>query len=224
LNSWLDEVWNIYDQIKADFQQLWFLSKEHTQHIPQYGVSSIYTAYTDLNCYTYIDRDRLAKQKYISFLDTYRHQSPFPVYLSILKSHGPKCYHQYPTSSCAISSKSFFSNFKQRLDTFIGFCLIITIPVILLIYYRRHNKSNRSSNKNQQITSDKTNDLSLQQISPTITKIYPLDEKLDKELRSWLERKQYNNYQSISETCRTALNDIFSKQYVSNHNRLCQGM
>jgi hypothetical protein len=103
--------------------------------------------------------------------------------------------------------------------------LIITIPVILfiviLIYYQRHN---RSLNKNQQIISDKTNDLSFQQTPPTITKTYPLDEKLDKELRSWLERKQYNDYQSISETCRTALNDIFSKQYVSNHNRLCQGM
>ncbi len=223
MNTWLDEAWNIYDKIKADFHQLWFLSKTDTQHIPQNGVSSIYTAYTDLNCYTYTER--LAKQKYISFLDTYRRQSPFPVYLSILKSHGPKCYHQYPSSSCAISSKSFFPNFKQHLYTFIRFGLIITIPVILfiviLIYYQRHN---RSLNKNQQIISDKTNDLSFQQTPPTITKTYPLDEKLDKELRSWLERKQYNDYQSISETCRTALNDIFSKQYVSNHNRLCQGM
>ncbi|CAF4338515.1 unnamed protein product [Rotaria sp. Silwood2] len=226
LNNWLDEAWNIWHQTKLDFQNLFSLTTKHTQHLPRYNVSSIYTAYTDLNCYDYTKTTYdyfLPKQKYIYFLNTYRRYSPFPVYLSILKSNGPKCYRHYPNSSCAVNSKLIFSNLKENLYRFAKFSIIICLPIIILLiisknlkYGQYHKKNEQLSNENQQIMSNKTDNLSLQQTSAIINNNnnninYVLDEKIEKELHSWLEYEQNDGYQNLSEACRIALNKTFSK-------------
>ncbi|CAF3518330.1 unnamed protein product [Rotaria sp. Silwood1] len=223
LSNWLDEAWNIWHQIKHDFQKLFSLTTKHTQYLPRYNVSSIYTAYTDLHCYDYRKITYhyfSSKQKYIYFLDTYRHHSPFPIYLSILKSNGPKCYRHYPNSSCAIDSKLFFSNFKEELYRFTLFSIIISIPIIILLIilknfqYNQYNKKNKQlSNKNQQIISNTINDSLLEQtfLNKNNNNYHLLDEKIAKELYLWLEYEQNNGYQYISEACRMSLNNIFSK-------------
>lgn len=208
----MNHVWNIFYQI----QQFFSRSK---LHLPQYNISSIYTAFTDLNCYDYTKSIHRYKQNYIYFLNTYRLQSPFPIYLSIIQSNGPKCYPYYPNSSCAIRSKSLFSHLKRQLFRFIRFWMIISIPItiLLFIYHRfQYRQQYKPSNK----LSNKTNDLPLQQVSSNNDNNnnnhhHPLDKEIENKLHLWLEQEQNNGYQNISESYRIALNSIFSKQDVS---------
>ena len=198
------------------------LSREYTYHLPKLDASSIYAAYVDLNCYDYTKKPHL--DRHIDFLDTYRLQSPFPVYLSILKSNGPKCYRHYPNSFCAIRSKSFFSNLGRQLYYFTRFWVFVSIPItVLLVIYKAlrdrlgSSKPYLSSSEKQQITSDKTNNSSTEKISSNITNNNAtLDKKIENDLRSWLRYEQNNEYKNLNEICRIALNDTFSKKYVSN--------
>ncbi|CAF1160075.1 unnamed protein product [Adineta steineri] len=209
LNNWLDGLWNINYPTKFDFQELHSLSLKYLQHLPQYDVSSIYTAYTDLNCYDYtsiIDHYQSTKQKYIHFLDTYRRQTPFPVYLSILQSNGPKCYRYYPNLLCA-NSQTESNRFSKVF--IINTILIITLVIILV--YRQYNKK---SNKTQEIILNKPNDISLQQTTPTITEnYYYINPKIKNQLSSWLEYEQNDNYENIRDKCRLALNNKLLKKY-----------
>jgi hypothetical protein len=92
--------------------------------------------------------------------------------------------------------------------------LLITILIFIykrLQYKQKYNPPNQSSNK--------TNELPLQQISSNIPN-NPLDKKIENQLRLWLEQEQNDGYQNISESCRRALNTIFSKENVSKCSRL----
>ncbi|UJR08320.1 hypothetical protein I4U23_012591 [Adineta vaga] len=211
LNKWLDETWNIWHDNKFPYSP-W---KLHMQHIPQRDVSSIYAAYTNLDCTEhreFIDRQVLSKQKHIYILDFYRNRSPFPIYLSILKSNGPQCYRYYVDSFCANSSiygKNFLYYFAQ-------FWMIISIPLILFViisrYHQQNNKKKQSS-KSQQIISNQMNDLSLEQISVNIKRKNSLIEKIEKELHVWLEQERIGGYRNLSETYRRTLNDRCLKEY-----------
>ncbi|CAF1255399.1 unnamed protein product [Rotaria sordida] len=217
LNNWLDEAKNIWHQTKQFFS----LKTTHKKYLSRHNVSSIYTAYTDLNCYDYTKITYtyfIPKQKYIIFLDTYRRRSPFPIYLSILKSIGPQCYRHYPNSSCAISSKLVLSDLIEKLYHFTKFSMIIIIPIIILIIILKNLKPNQYlkknkqvSNENQQIISNKIEDSSSQKIDSNINNNHILDEKLKKELNTWLEHEKNDGYQNLSEACRIALNNTFSK-------------
>ncbi|CAF1170259.1 unnamed protein product [Rotaria sordida] len=217
LNNWLDEAKNIWHQTKQFFS----LKTTHKKYLSRHNVSSIYTAYTDLNCYDYTKITYtyfLPKQKYIIFLDSYRRRSPFPVYLSILKSNGPQCYRHYPNSSCAISSKLVLSDLIEKLYHFTKFSMIIIIPIIILIIILKNLKPNQYLkknkqvlNENQQIISNKIEDSSSQKIDSNINNNHILDEKLKKELNTWLEHEKNDGYQNLSEACRIALNNTFSK-------------
>ena len=175
LNGWIDEAWNIWHLTKINLGHIFISSTKHARHLPRYNTTSLYTAFTDLKCfdYTKINRYRLSKRKYIHFLDGYRHHSPFPVYLSILKSNGPRCYRQYPNSSCGLILKSSTKNSKVQLYRFIKFWAIVgvIVGILAMIYkiYLIQNKKNSSSfnqhrgdsdkstNKKQQITTSSSN-------------------------------------------------------------------
>ena len=141
LNGWIDDAWNIWHLATVKIAHLFTRSSKHARLLPRYNTTSLYTAYTDLHCYDYtkkINRYRLLKRKYLHFLDTYRHHSPFPVYLSILKSNGPRCYRRYPDSSCGVIPKSSHRNFKAQLYRFVRFWAITGVLVILLaMFYKK---------------------------------------------------------------------------------------
>jgi hypothetical protein len=173
------------------------------------------------------------------FLDTYRHHSPFPVYLSILKSNGPKCYRHYPDSTCGLILQSSNKSFKVQLYRFVRFWALIGIIVVILggIYknlttrkqtnspsFHRYNEDfDRSSNKNQkQTTISNKNDLSKptttnqnQQTNLSNTNTRPLDNQIKKQLHLWLEHEQNDGFRNLSEICRIAINNTFLKQLVS---------
>jgi len=249
LNGWFDDAWNVWHLTKSKLGHIFTSSTKHARLLPRYNTTSLYTAYTDLNCYDYTknsNRYRLLKRKYSYFLDTYRHHSPFPVYLSVLKSNGPRCYRQYPNSSCGIFLKSSQWNFKSQLYRFVRFWAIVGIVVILLaiIYknlttkkqinpstFRPRKNSDRSTPSKQQTTRLTNNDFSRstnttttqkpssihqQTITSNKNSTGPLNEQIEKQLRLWLEHEQNDGYRNLSETCRIAMNNTFLKQLVSD--------
>ena len=188
LNGWIDEAWNIWHLSTTKLAHLFIPSTKHARLLPRYNTTSLYTAYTDIHCYDYtkkLNRYRLLKRKYIHFLDIYRHHSPFPVYLSVLKSNGPRCYRQYPNSSCGVMFKSSHRNFKVQLYRFVRFWAIVGVLVILLgvVYknyttrkqndtssFRPRDDYDRSSPKKQQTTTiSNQNDLSKSTATTTTT-------------------------------------------------------
>lgn len=176
------------------------------KHLPESNISSIYPAFTDLNCYDYRKSTHRYKQNYIYFLNTYRLQSPFPIYLSIIQSNGPQCYPNHPKSSCAIHSK------KQSFR-FTRFSVIIIVSIIIILFIISDRKR---SNPPKKIINEKV-DLPLQSIPSNKRR---LDKKIEDELLLWLEKEQNDGYQNISESCRLALNTTYSKQSVSKYVRL----
>jgi hypothetical protein len=245
LNGWFDEAWNIWHQTKSKLAHIFSSSTKHARHLPRYNTTSLYTAYTDLKCYDYtkkLNRYRLLKRNYLYFLDTYRPHSPFPVYLSILKSNGPKCYRQYPDSSCGLILKSSSRSFKTQLYRFIKFWALIGILIIILVAiykrfirrtqtntssFHRHEDIDRSSNKKQQTTiSDKAGPSTTtqrttstnQQTLSSNNNTRPLNDQIEKQLHLWLQQEQNDGFRNLSETCRTAINSTFLKQHVSNLN------
>lgn len=184
------------------------------------------------------------KRQHIYFLNSYRHHSPFPVYLSILKSNGPRSYRQYPDSSCGLVLKSSNRNFKTQLYRFVRFWAIVGVIVVLFaVLYKKfttpkqtnsssfshHNEdSDQSSNIKRQTTLSNKNDLSRPATTTTTittqrpSTIYqqtistgPLNEQVAKQLHLWLEHEQNDGFRNISETCRIAINNTFLKQLVS---------
>ncbi|CAF4182418.1 unnamed protein product [Rotaria sp. Silwood2] len=246
LNGYFDDAWNIWHLAKRKLAHIFTSSTKHARHLPRYNTTSLYTAYTDLKCYDYIkqlNRYRLLKRKHLHFLDTYRHHSPFPVYLSILKSNGPRCYRHYPNSSCALVLKSSNRNFKTQLYRFARFWAIIGILVIILaaIYaaltdrkqtyfslFHHQEDSNRSSKNKQRTTMSNKNDLSKsttaieqktssssinQQTVSSNTKTYPLNQQIEKHLRLWLQNEKNDGFRNLSEACRIAINNTFLKKH-----------
>lgn len=187
INGLYEEAWNIWHLAKRRLSHIFISSTKHARHLPRYNTTSIYTAYTDLKCYDYlknINRYRSGKRKYVHFLDTYRRHSPFPVYLSILKSNGPLCYRQYPDSSCGLTTKLPTRNFKLQLYRFVRFWAVIGILVIIIsvIYknfagqrrinpltYHRRDDFDRSSPRKQQITT--TRPTNINDLSKSITTV-----------------------------------------------------
>jgi hypothetical protein len=246
LNGWLDDAWNIWHQTTTSLADIFTSSTKHARILPRYNTTSLYTAYTDLNCYDYtkkINRYRLLKYKYIYFLDTYRHHSPFPVYLSILKSNGPKCYRHYPNSTCGLILKSSSWNFRIQLYRFLRFWALIGILIVILsviykhfitstqkksssIHHHHEDTDRSSSSKKRQITISNKNDLSttittqrsssiLQQTISSNNNTVPLNEQIEKQLHLWLQNEQNDGFRNLSETCRIAINNTFLKQLVS---------
>jgi hypothetical protein len=187
-------------------------------------------------------RYRKSNLKQLYFLDTYRPHSPFPVYLSVLKSNGPKCYRHYPDSSCGIQLKSTSRSFISQFFRFVRFWAIIGIIVVILAviyknlthrkqnntssYHHGHEDSDRSSNKKQQTTVSNQNDVSTsvttqkpssinQQTISTNPNSRPLNDQIEKQLRLWLQHEQNDGFRNLSETCRIAINNTFLKQLVS---------
>ena len=99
--------------------------EEHLNHYPS---CSIDTAFTDLHCYDYTKSIDLNKQNYIYFLNTYRYRSPFPIYLSIIKSNGPICHSSSFSSSCAIPWK-----IRGKRNSW-GILLILFFIISLVIF------------------------------------------------------------------------------------------
>ncbi|CAF3329131.1 unnamed protein product [Rotaria socialis] len=222
INNWLSEAWNIWYQTKLDFQHIFPLRAKHTHILSRHDVSSSYLAYTDLNCYDYtqpIYHSRLSKQKHVDFLNTYRYSSPFPIYISILKSNGPQCYRDYPNSLCAINSNSFFLTSNMKLYRKLQFLIMFSTPIIIFIviikiitYRTQQRKCTPSFNVNPPTVVNTTKYSSSQKTtSNKLNTMRPLDVKLERELRSWLEHEQNDGYQKLSEACRIALNNTFSK-------------
>ncbi len=245
LNGWFDEGWNIWHLTKRKLSHIFISSTKHARHLPRYNTTSLYTAYTDLKCYDYtkkINRYRLLKHKHLYFLNTYRHHSPFPVYLSVLKSNGPRCYRHYPDSSCGIILKTPNKSFKSQLYRFVRFWAITGIIVVILAviykalthrkqnnsssYNQHHDDFDRSSTKTQQTTLSNQNDISRsittqkpsninQQTISSNRNTQPLNEQIEKQLRLWLQHEQNDGFRNLSETCRIAINNTFLKQLVS---------
>lgn len=242
INGWFDDAWNIWHLTKTKLVHIFLPSTKHARLLPRYNTTSLYTAYTDVHCYDYtkkFNRYRLLKRKYTQFLDLYRHHSPFPVYLSVLKSNGPRCYRQYPDSSCGILSKSPQRSFKVQLYRFVRFWAIIGVLVILLavIYqnfanrqqrnpsssFHPSNDSDRSSSslrKQQTTTTTPSNPTDSSKSRPnqqtTNNHSQPLDKQIESQFRQWLIHEQNDGYRNLSETCRIAMNNTFLKQLVSN--------
>jgi hypothetical protein len=239
LNGWFDEAWNIWHQTKTKLTHIFISSTKHARHLPRYNTTSLYTAYTDLKCYDYTKKQnpyRLLKHRNLYFLDTYRHHSPFPVYLSILKSNGPKSYRHYPNSSCGLILKSSIRNSTTPLYRFVRFWAItgLIIVILSLIYkyltyqkptnrssFQQHSRDfDQSSNKKQPTVISNKTDLSRSRqitssVNQNIIPSSPLNEQIEKQLRLWLQHEQNDGFRKLSETCREAINSTFSKQLVS---------
>ncbi|CAF1060745.1 unnamed protein product [Adineta ricciae] len=243
INGWFDEAWNIWHLAKSNLAHIFISSTKHARHLPRYNSTSLYTAYTDVKCSPYarkLNRYRLGKQSYLYFLDTYRRHSPFLVYLSILKSNGPKCYRHYPDSSCALIQKIPKGSFKAKIYRFVRFwALMGLIGVILSAIYkyylslpksqssspfRQHRDFDRSTDRKQ--TTRTSSSPSKTDLSKTTQKTssdnenntsannstQPLDPTIDQQLQLWLQREQNDGFRNLSETCRLAINNTFLKQ------------
>ena len=240
LDGWLDEAWNVWHLAKNKLTHIFSSSTKHARHLPRYNTTSLYVAYTDLRCFDYTKKRnlyRILKHPHLSFLDSYRHHSPFPVYLSVLKSNGPRCYRHYPDSSCALESKSGSRTVLVQLYRFVRFWLILGLCLALgaVIYQRfiqgqlaspssAHSRGDpdQSTNRKQAASrsshpsssaSPKANTSS---INPVVShSTGPLNEEIELQLRLWLEHEQNDGFRNLSEICRTALNQTFQKQLVS---------
>ena len=243
LNGWIDEAWNIWHLARTKLGHIFISSTKHARHLPRYNTTSLYTAFTDTHCYDYTKkwhRYRLLKRKYTSFLDLYRRHSPFPVYLSVLRSNGPRCYRQYPDSSCGVIPTSSQRNFKAQLYRFVRFWAVIGVLVILLatIYkyfttrkqtsgssFRPRDDSDRSAAQAQpnqtdlsKPTTSRPTSIHQATTSPNDHTIpsSPLNEQIATQLHLWLSREQNDGYRNLSETCRIAINNTLLKQLVSS--------
>ena len=198
-NNWFDRI-----RTMVYFPQFFISSKEH---VSPDSVSSIYTAFTDLNCYDYTKSIYQDKQNYLDFLNTYRHRSPFPIYLSIIQLNGPTCKLRSSDSSCAIRLQ-----LASRLYRFVRFWMIISIPLIVCIAIYKRLKSRMHVDTPKQLI--KTRDLpTIQHVEPSR---HPLEQTIENKLRLWLTEEENQGYHNISQSCRLALNRTFCKQYVSN--------
>lgn len=133
------------------------------------------------------------------FLNIYRHQSPFPIYISVLKYNGPICYQYCANTTCAIQYKRILPRLIRQLYRFIRFWLIISIPLVFIYKYLSKQKQNIPIALSSR---------------PEIS--YPLDKNLEAQLRTWLAQEEKDGYQRLSETIRRALNRTLIKQYVSH--------
>ncbi|CAF1362078.1 unnamed protein product, partial [Adineta ricciae] len=243
INGWFDEAWNIWHLAKSNLAHIFISSTKHARHLPRYNSTSLYTAYTDVKCFPYVkklNRYRLSKRSYLYFLDKYRRHSPFSVYLSILKSNGPKCYRHYPDSSCALIQKIPKGSFKVKIYRFVRFwALMGLIGVILTAIYkyylslpkpqsssafRQHRDFDRSTDRKQTTrtsSSPSKTDLSKttqktssdnENNTPANNSTQPLDPTIDQQLQLWLQREQNDGFRNLSETCRLAINNTFLKQ------------
>ena len=240
LNGWFDDAWNVWHLAKTKLNHIFSSSTKHARHLPRYNTTSLYTAYTDLRCYDYTKKRilyRVSKHPHLAFLNSYRRHSPFPVYLSVLKSNGPKCYRQYPNSSCGIILKSSQRNFLGQLYRFLRFWAILGLVVALAAFIYQHytqrkpaptpstrprprpdsdrlatNKQQTSSMvRNSQSSISTTNQQNTSSINPSS----PLNDQIGQQLRLWLQREHDDGFRNISEICRVAMNNTLLKQFVS---------
>ena len=215
---WLAQARRIWQQAKRDLQQGFSLSPKHEQVASApHHVSSLYTAYTDTQCHAYAASSLDA---HAHFLDAYRSRSPFPVYLSVLNSNGPKCYGTSSRVSCASNSPSVVGAIHQT-PWWIVASILLTLLVVIGKYVasRRHGKNvDRLLNINhRQITSTNPDSRSLANADfalPRLTGGCSLDDQLDSELRRWLEQERNDGYRNLSEAYRLALNRGLSNAHV----------
>jgi len=131
-----------------------------------------------------------------NFLNIYRHQSPFPIYISVLQFNGPICHQFCANTTCAIQPKRILPHLIRQIYRFVRFWLIISIPLIFIYKYL---------SKQKQISHHSQSEIS-----------YSLDKNLKTQFSTWLAQEENNGYQSLSETIRCALNTTLIKQYVSH--------
>ena len=244
LNGWVDDAWNVWHLAKKKLTHIFSSSTKHAWHRPRFNTTSLYVAYTDLRCFDYTKKRnlyRILKNPHLKFLDSYRHHSPFPVYLSVLKSNGPQCYRHYPDSSCALVPKSGQRSLLGQLYRFIRFWLILGLCFGLgaLIYQRfihqkpaspssAHSRGDpdQSTNRKQAVaaaaarSSHPSSSTGTQQntssINPPVShSTGPLNTQIETQLRLWLQHEQNDGFRNLSEICRTAINQSFQKQLVS---------
>ncbi|CAF1010754.1 unnamed protein product [Adineta ricciae] len=183
-------------------------------HILQRHVSSFYAAYTDLRCTEHarlIARQSLSKHKHFDVLDMYRSQSPFPIYLSILNSNGPKCYRDYSESYCANSPNASSISLTKSFNYFAQLLMFMSIVSIIFVFitrYRQHDNKSKSC-RHQPVVSNHVKNLPNEQITVN----NELTEKVDKELRQWIERERCIGCRNMSETYRRTLNDRCLTKY-----------
>ena len=156
-------------------------------------VSSVYAAYTAVRCAANLISRSSSP---LTPLDAYRVHSPFPVYLSILKSNGPQCSPADQRSSCAMDSSS-----SQLLTTRFTLIVVGLLMIAAVLISRRRAK-----------------DVELKK--PTAVRVeettQPLNKKIDEDFRWWLEREHNDGYQQLSEACRRAVNHRLSQACVSH--------
>jgi hypothetical protein len=178
--------------------------------------SSLYVAYTDISC---DDSTRIIRRYLLSQekqLDTYRYRSPFPVYLSILKSHGPQCYRHYPTSSCAMNSISTRTSTYRSLCVYwpIVVSIIIGICLLVLTVVYKYFSSIHRQHCHQTFEHD-TMPTNNEPLSANIDH-HTLDEYIEKRICSWFTRQFNDEYRYLTETCRQMLNrQLFIQAHVS---------
>jgi hypothetical protein len=247
LNGWVDDAWNVWHLAKKKLTHIFSPSTKHARHRPRYNTTSLYVAYTDIHCFDYTKKRnlyRILKHPHLSFLDSYRHHSPFPVYLSVLKSNGPQCYRHYPDSSCALVPKSGKRTLLMQLYRFVRFWFILSICLGLcaLICQRfiqqkpaspssSHSREDpdQAANRKQAAvaaaaaparSSHPSSSTGTQQNTSSITPVVshstgPLNTEIENQLRLWLQHEQNDGFRNLSEICRTAINQTFQKQLVS---------
>lgn len=242
LNGQLEDAWNVWHQGDTNLAHLFSSSTKHARHAARYNTTSLYAAYTDTRCFDCLkkhNRYRSLKRPYFHFLDLYRRHSPFPVYLSILKSNGPLCYRHYPDSSCGVIPTSANRNFKTQLYRFAQLWAIIGLLIALFaaIYQRLTGQRHAPSASHQDFDRSTKEKPALSNVSASTTKVQKLssipsqtfssntagthysaralDERVDTQLRIWLERERNDGFRTISESCRMAINNTFLKQLVS---------
>ena len=170
------------------------------------NTTSMYTAFTDVRCLDYTKMRhpyRSGKMSHQIFLNLYRQHSPFPVYLSVLKSNGPLSYRFYPNSSCGVKEQRNQRNILKQLFRFLRFWFIVgsLISISAWIYQRKmSSKKINENNVGQEIAEEK----------------FPLNKQVEAEFRRWFEREQNHGFQQLSQTVRAAINQTFQERAVSN--------
>lgn len=193
-------------------------------------MTSIYTAFTDLKCFDYTKKTtpyRVVKNAHLSFLNSYRRHSPFPVYLSVLKSNGPKSYRLYPDSSCGIILKSQKRNILRQLYRFVRFWFITGFIICLTAYIYQCLTGRKTfrrismdlSNSFDQLT-DRQHRSSLTGTTTTpivsnVRQKIPLDENIRNQFEMLLRAERNDGFRRLSGDARNALNATFLNQRVS---------
>jgi hypothetical protein len=237
LNSWMDDAWYIWHLMTSNTHRTLPLSTLKIDHRPYYNATSIYDAYTNVHCLDYRKKRhlyRISKHPHRLFLDSYRAHSPFPVYLSVLRSNGPRCYRNYPDSTCGLILKKPQRKFLVQLYRFIRFWIFMGFFLTLcsIIYQRLSSKqSDRialmdspsyddegQSQQPTQITISRTTipQSSFSTMNQSTANISSsLNEQTERQLHVWLQREQNDGFRNLSEICRIAINNTFLKQLVS---------